>query len=143
MPPTRALPFAVAFSFSLLVSATIARANHGADAAPKKEHALATMMPPAATRPVDFASDIKPLLEAMDADSTRFDGVEILGVDEHVWHHVNPLKRGPKALTGMVNPTRAANGKTPEAAPAVGAGRSGGVCRAATAGRGEGCRPGG
>ena len=45
---------------------------------------------------------VKPLLEVMDADPARFDGVEALGVDEHVWHHVSPLKRGPKELTGMV-----------------------------------------
>ncbi len=32
---------------------------------------------------------VRPLLEAMDADPARFDGVEILGVDEHIWHHVS------------------------------------------------------
>jgi len=30
---------------------------------------------------------IKPLLEVMDADPARFDGVEILGVDEHIVRH--------------------------------------------------------
>ena len=55
---------------------------------------------------------VKPLLEVMDADPTRFDGVETLGVDEHVWHHVSPVKRGPKELTGMVDLTRDAKGKT-------------------------------
>ncbi len=54
---------------------------------------------------------IKPLLEAMAADETRFDGVATLGVDEHVWHHVStkPIAdggRGPKELTGMVDLTR-------------------------------------
>lgn len=54
---------------------------------------------------------IKPLLEAMAADETRFDGVTTLGVDEHVWHHVStkPVAdggRGPKELTGMVDLTR-------------------------------------
>ena len=43
---------------------------------------------------------IRPLLEALDADPARFEGVSTLGVDEHVWHHVSPLRRGPKELTG-------------------------------------------
>ncbi|TWE10495.1 ISL3 family transposase [Rudaeicoccus suwonensis] len=51
-------------------------------------------------------SAIKPLLEAMDADPTRFNGVRTLGVDEHIWHHVSTIKRGPKELTGMVDLTR-------------------------------------
>ena len=60
---------------------------------------------------------IKPLLEAADQDASRFDGVAILGVDEHVWHHVStkPVEaggRGPKELTGMVDLTRDANGHT-------------------------------
>ncbi len=55
---------------------------------------------------------IKPLLEVLDADPTRFDGVETLGVDEHVWHHVSPGKRGPKELTGMVDLTRDEKGRT-------------------------------
>jgi transposase len=60
---------------------------------------------------------IKPLLQAMAADPSRFDGVAILGVDEHVWHHVStkPIEdggRGPKELTGMVDLTRDAHGRT-------------------------------
>ena len=60
---------------------------------------------------------IRPLLQAADADASRFEGVAILGVDEHVWHHVStkPIKdggRGPKELTGMVDLTRDANGHT-------------------------------
>ena len=60
---------------------------------------------------------IKPLLEAMADDETRFSGVSTLGVDEHVWHHVStrPVDqggRGPKELTGMVDLTRDAKGKT-------------------------------
>lgn len=48
---------------------------------------------------------VRPLLEKMAADSSRFDGVVRLGVDEHIWHHVSPLPsaqggRGPKELTG-------------------------------------------
>ncbi len=56
---------------------------------------------------------IKPLLEAADADESRFGGVTTLGVDEHVWHHVNPLRRGPKELTGMVDLTRQPDPKNP------------------------------
>lgn len=55
---------------------------------------------------------IKPLLEAMDADPARFDGVEILGVDEHIWHHASIKERGPKELTGMVKLTRDEKGRT-------------------------------
>ena len=49
---------------------------------------------------------IRPVLEAAAEDEARFDGVSSLGVDEHIWHHVSPLKRGPKELTGMVDLTR-------------------------------------
>ena len=35
-------------------------------------------------------------LEVLEADPARFDGVAMLGVDEHVWHHVNPRTRGPE-----------------------------------------------
>src|SRR5665811_2089766 len=60
---------------------------------------------------------IRPLLEAADADQSRFTGVSILGVDEHVWHHVStkPIGaggRGPKELTGMVCLTRERTGRT-------------------------------
>jgi transposase len=60
---------------------------------------------------------IQPLLEAMDADESRFDGVMTLGVDEHVWHHVSTKPedqggRGPKELTGMVDLTRDEKGRT-------------------------------
>lgn len=59
---------------------------------------------------------MRPLLEAMAADDSRFDGVERLGVDEHVWHHVSPLPpalggRGPKELTGMVDLTPGPGGE--------------------------------
>ena len=43
---------------------------------------------------------------AMADDPARFDGVTTLGVDEHVWHHVDERARGPRALTGMVDLTR-------------------------------------
>jgi transposase len=59
---------------------------------------------------------IKPLLEAMAGDECRFEGVERLGVDEHVWHHVSTLPasqggRGPKELTGMVDLTPGPDGR--------------------------------
>ena len=59
---------------------------------------------------------IKPLLEALAADESRFDGVTTLGVDEHIWHHTSTKPqdqggRGPKELTGMVDLTRDAKGK--------------------------------
>jgi transposase len=59
---------------------------------------------------------VKPLLEAMAADETRFANVTTLGVDEHVWHHVStkPVKdggRGPKELTGMVDLSRSPDSK--------------------------------
>ena len=54
---------------------------------------------------------ICPLLAAMADDESRFDGVDTLGVDEHIWHHVSTKPadqggRGPKELTGMVDLTR-------------------------------------
>jgi transposase len=59
---------------------------------------------------------IKPLLDQMAADPTRFDNVEVLGVDEHVWHHVStkPVDQGgrrPKELTGMVDLSRDQHGR--------------------------------
>jgi len=42
---------------------------------------------------------ILPLLEAADQNASRVDGVAILGVDEHVWHHVSikPVEDGGRA----------------------------------------------
>nr|WP_106297324.1 ISL3 family transposase [Knoellia remsis] len=59
-------------------------------------------------------ASIRPLLEDAANDESRFDGVTTLGVDEHVWHHVSPLRRGPKELTGMVDLTRHPDPKNPE-----------------------------
>lgn len=61
-------------------------------------------------------TSIRPLLHAAAADDSRFEGVTILGVDEHVWHHVStkPVEeggRGPKELTGMVDLTRDQHGR--------------------------------
>lgn len=55
---------------------------------------------------------VRPELQKLADDESRFDGVTTLGVDEHVWHHVDPRKRGPKELTGMVDLTRDEQGKT-------------------------------
>ncbi|CCH79306.1 transposase [Nostocoides japonicum T1-X7] len=60
-------------------------------------------------------TSIEPILAAAAADESRFEGVRILGVDEHVWHHVStkPIEdggRGPKELTGMVDLTRDSRG---------------------------------
>jgi transposase len=78
---------------------------------------------------------IKPLLEAMAADETRFEGVTTLGVDEHVWHHVStkPLYdggRGPKELTGMVDLTRNQQGKVKARLLDLVPGRSGAAYKA-------------
>lgn len=59
---------------------------------------------------------VRPLLEAMAADESRFAGVTRLGVDEHIWHHVStkPIDeggRGPKELTGMVDLTPDGHGR--------------------------------
>ena len=51
-------------------------------------------------------SQVRPvLIEAANAPS-RFEDVQVLGVDEHVWHHRDPRRCGPKELTGMVDLTR-------------------------------------
>ncbi|MGL5827472.1 MAG: ISL3 family transposase [Nocardioides sp.] len=60
---------------------------------------------------------IRPILAAAAADPSRFEGVVMLGVDEHIWHHVStkPVEaggRGPKELTGMVDLTRDPQGRT-------------------------------
>jgi len=72
---------------------------------------------------------VKPLLVVMAADPTRFDRVEILGVDEHIWHHVSTKTRGPKELTGMVDLTRDEHGNTRARLLDLVPGRSGSVYR--------------
>lgn len=54
---------------------------------------------------------VKPELERLADDPARFGGVSTLGVDEHVWHHVDPRRQGPKELTGMVDLTRDDHGR--------------------------------
>jgi transposase len=55
---------------------------------------------------------VEPVLVRLAGDESRFENVTTLGVDEHIWHHVDPRKRGPKELTGMVDLTRDEHGKT-------------------------------
>ncbi len=54
---------------------------------------------------------VKPVLERLAADESRFAGVTSLGVDEHVWHHGDRRTKGPKELTGMVDLTRDSDGR--------------------------------
>ena len=51
-------------------------------------------------------SHIKPCLQAASDDPARFAGVQVLGVDEHVWHHQDRRRRGPRELTGIVDHSR-------------------------------------
>ena len=90
---------------------------------------------------------IKPLLEAMAADETRFENVTTLGVDEHVWHHVStrPVEdggRGPKELTGMVDLTRNQQGKMKARLLDLVPGRSGAAYKAWLESRNETFRNG-
>ena len=55
---------------------------------------------------------VEPELVKLAADESRFDAVTTLGVDEHIWHHVDPRRRGPKELTGMVDLSRDSHGRT-------------------------------
>ena len=41
-------------------------------------------------------SHVKPCLQAASDDPARFAGVRVLGVDEHVWHHQDRRRRGPR-----------------------------------------------
>lgn len=52
-------------------------------------------------------SQVEPVLARAANDPARFEYVQVLGVDEHIWHHRDPRRRGPKELTGMVDLTRA------------------------------------
>ena len=63
---------------------------------------------------------IKPELERLAADESRFAGVHSLGVDERIWHHVDPRRRGPKELTGMVDLSRDGRGRVRAAGPRPG-----------------------
>ena len=54
-------------------------------------------------------------------DATRFDGVRILGVDEHVWRHT---RRGDKYVTVIIDLTGIADGTGPARLLDMVAGRS-------------------
>ena len=58
-------------------------------------------------------SHIKPCLQAACDDPARFAGVQVLGVDEHVWHHQDRRRRGPHALTGIVDHSRGGSSHGP------------------------------
>ena len=58
-------------------------------------------------------SHIKPCLQAASDDPARFAGVRVLGVDEHVWHHQDRRRRGPRELTGIVDHSRGGSSHGP------------------------------
>ena len=78
----------------------------------RREHAsIAGLARQLATTWRTVWTSIEPILARAAADESRFTGVTTLGVDEHLWHHVSPRKRGPKELTGMVDVTRDQDGR--------------------------------
>ena len=90
-------------------------------------------------------TSIKPILAAAAADESRFEGVSILGVDEHVWHHVStkPVEhggRGPKELTGMVDLSRDERGNVRARLLDLVPGRSGETYRSWLTERGDAFR---
>ena len=85
---------------------------------------------------------VEPELQRLAADESRFDGVESLGVDEHLWHHVSTRKRGPRELTGMVDLTRDSRGTVRARLLDLRPGRSGQVLKDWLTERGEAFRAG-
>ena len=83
---------------------------------------------------------VEPELVKLAEDESRFEGVTTLGVDEHIWHHVDPRKRGPKELTGMVDLSRDSTGKTRARLLDLVPGRSGKAYASWLAERGEAFR---
>lgn len=86
-------------------------------------------------------SHIKPCLQAASDDPARFAGVQVLGVDEHVWHHQDRRRRGPRELTGIVDLTRGKDHPTARLLDLV-PGRSGTVYKNWLAERGKDFRAG-
>ena len=86
-------------------------------------------------------SHIKPCLQATSDDPARFAGVRVLGVDEHVWHHQDRRRRGPRELTGIVDLTRGKDHPTARLLDLV-PGRSGTVYKNWLEERGEDFRAG-
>ena len=68
-------------------------------------------------------------------------GVRVLGVDEHVWHHQDRRRRGPRELTGIVDLTRGEDHPTARLLDLV-PGRSGTVYKNWLEERGERFRSG-
>ena len=62
-------------------------------------------------------SHIKPCLQAASDDPARFAGVQVLGVDEHVWHHQDRRRRGPREFTGIVDHSRGGPSHSPLVGP--------------------------
>jgi len=56
---------------------------------------------------------IKPCLQATSDDPTRFAGVRVLGAMRGVWHHQDRRRRGPHALTGIVDRSRGGSSHGP------------------------------
>jgi transposase len=83
---------------------------------------------------------IEPELVKLAEDESRFENVTTLGVDEHIWHHVDPRKHGPKELTGMVDLSRDSTGKTRARLLDLVPGRSGKAYASWLAERGEAFR---
>lgn len=83
----------------------------------RREHASVLGLSPQAGRSWNTAwGRACPLLEVMAGDESRFAGVERVGVDEHLCHHVSPCPlaeggREPKELTRMVELTPGPDGK--------------------------------
>ena len=86
-------------------------------------------------------SHIKPYLQAASDDPARFAGVRVLGVDEHVWHHQDRHRRGPREFTGIVDLTRGEDHPTARLLDLV-PGRSGTAHENWLAERGEDFRAG-
>lgn len=55
---------------------------------------------------------IEPELVRMAQCERRYENVTTLGVDEHLWHHGDTRRKGPKELTGMVDLSRDVHGHT-------------------------------
>ena len=86
-------------------------------------------------------SHVKPCLQAASDAPARFAGVRVLGVDEHVWHHQDRRRWGPRELTGIVDLTRGKDHPTAHSLDLV-PGRSGTVYKNWLAERGKDFRAG-
>ena len=109
----------------------------------RREHAsIAGLARQLATTWRTVWTSIEPILQRAAADESRFAGVTTLGVDEHLWHHVSPRKRGTKELTGMVDLTRDKDGRVHARLLDLVPGRSGTVYKTWLDQRGKGFKAG-